>query len=37
MGYVREQLRGRLAREISRQYLRRLHPTNRRRPSDTFL
>jgi hypothetical protein len=37
MGYVREQLRQRLAREISRQYLRWLHPTNRRRPSDTFL
>ena len=37
MGYVREQLRGRLAQEISRQYLRWLHPTNRRRPSDTFL
>ena len=37
MGYVREQLRGRLAREISRQYLRWLHPTTRRRPGDTFL
>jgi hypothetical protein len=37
MGYVREQLRERLAREISRRYLRWLHPTNRRRPSDTFL
>jgi hypothetical protein len=37
MGYLREQLRQRLAREISRQYLRWLHPTNRRRPSDTFL
>ena len=31
MGYLREQLRGRLAREISRQYLRWLHPTSRRR------
>jgi hypothetical protein len=37
MTYVREQLRGRLAREISRQYLRWLHPTSRRRPGDTFL
>ncbi len=37
MTYVREQLRDRLAREVSRQYLRWLHPTSRRRPSDTFL
>ena len=37
MTYVREQLRGRLAREVSRQYLRWLHPTSRRRPGDTFL
>jgi hypothetical protein len=37
MGYVREQLRRRLAREISRQYLQWLHPTNRRRPDETFL
>jgi hypothetical protein len=37
MGYLREQLRGRLAREISRQYLRWLHPTSHRRPDDTFL
>jgi hypothetical protein len=37
MGYLREQLRGRLAREISRQYLLWLHPTNRRRPDETFL
>jgi hypothetical protein len=37
MTYVREQLRARLAREISRQYLRWLHPTSRRRPGDTFL
>ncbi len=37
MAYVREQLRARLAREVSRQYLRWLHPTSRRRPGDTFL
>jgi hypothetical protein len=37
MAYVREQLRGRLAREISRQYLRWLHPTSRRRPGERFL
>jgi hypothetical protein len=37
MAYVREQLRGRLAREVSRQYLRWLHPTNRRRPGESFL
>jgi hypothetical protein len=37
MGYLREQLRGRLAREISRQYLRWLHPTSRRRPGERFL
>jgi hypothetical protein len=37
MTYLREQLRGRLAREISRQYLRWLHPTSRRRPGDSFL
>jgi hypothetical protein len=37
MGYVREQLRGRLAREISRQYLRWLHPTSRRWPGESFL
>jgi hypothetical protein len=37
MAYVREQLRARLAREISRQYLRWLHPTSRRRPGDSFL
>jgi hypothetical protein len=37
MAYVREQLRGRLAREVSRQYLRWLHPTSHRRPGDTFL
>jgi hypothetical protein len=37
MGYLREQLRDRLAREISRQYLRWLHPTSRRRADETFL
>lgn len=37
MTYVREQLRGRLAREVSRQYLRWLHPTSRRRPGESFL
>jgi hypothetical protein len=37
MGYVREQLRERLAGEISRQYLRWLHPTSRRCPDETFL
>jgi hypothetical protein len=37
MTYVREQLRARLSHEISRQYLRWLHPTSRRRPGDTFL
>jgi hypothetical protein len=37
MGYVREQLRDRLAREISRQYLRWLHPTSHRRSGETFL
>jgi hypothetical protein len=37
MGYLREQLRGRLAREISRRYLRWLHPTSPRRPGDAFL
>ena len=37
MTYVREQLRSRLAREVSRQYLRWLHPTSRRRPGESFL
>jgi hypothetical protein len=37
MGYVREQLRTRLDREISGRYLRWLHPTSRRRPGDSFL
>jgi hypothetical protein len=37
MGYLREQLRQRLAREISRRYLRWLHPTSRRRPGERFL
>jgi hypothetical protein len=37
MGYVRQQLRDRLAQEISRQYLRWLHPTSRRRAGESFL
>ncbi len=37
MTYVREQLRDRLAREVSRQYLRWLHPTSRRPPGESFL
>ena len=37
MGYVREELRDRLAEEISRQYLRWLHPTSRRHSDETFL
>ncbi len=37
MTYVREQFRVRLAREISGQYLRWLHPTSRRRPGESFL
>jgi len=37
MGYLREQLRDRLAEEISRQYLRWLHPTSRRHSDETFL
>jgi hypothetical protein len=37
MGYVREELRERLAGEISRLYLRWLHPTSRRRSDETFL
>jgi hypothetical protein len=37
MGYVREELRARLVREISRQYLRWLHPTSRPRSGETFL
>jgi hypothetical protein len=37
MTYLREQLRGRLVSEISRQYLRWLHPTSRRRPGERFL
>jgi hypothetical protein len=37
MTLVREQLRARLAREVSRRYLRWLHPTSRRRPGDAFL
>jgi hypothetical protein len=37
MGYVREELRDRLADEISRLYLRWLHPTSRRRSGERFL
>lgn len=37
MGYVREELRERLARDISRQYLQWLHPTSRRRAGESFL
>jgi len=37
MTYVREQLRDRLSRQISRQHLRWLHPTSRRQPGDSFL
>jgi hypothetical protein len=37
MGYVRAQLRDRLAGEVSRQYLRWLHPTSRRRTGESFL
>jgi hypothetical protein len=37
MGYLRQQLRERLAWEISRQYLRWLHPTSRRRAAENFL
>jgi len=32
MSYVREQLRARLSQHLSREYLRWLHPTSRRRP-----
>jgi hypothetical protein len=37
MAYVREQLRGRLARQVARAYLQWLHPTSGRRPGDRFL
>jgi hypothetical protein len=37
MDYVRAQLRERLAGEISRLYLRWLHPTSRRRSDEPFL
>jgi hypothetical protein len=37
MIYVREQLRARLGREVSSQYLRWLLPTSRRRPGESFL
>jgi hypothetical protein len=37
MTYVREQLRGRLARQLQRAWRRWLHPTSGRRPGDRFL
>jgi hypothetical protein len=37
MGYVRERLRVQLVGEISRHYLRWLHPTSCRRPGESFL
>jgi hypothetical protein len=37
MTYVREQLRGRLARQVGQAYRRWLHPTSGRRPGDGFL
>jgi hypothetical protein len=37
MTYVREQLRGRLARRVGRAWWRWLHPTSGRRPGDRFL
>jgi hypothetical protein len=37
MTYVREQLRARLSQQISREYLRWLHPTSHRRSGETFL
>jgi hypothetical protein len=37
MTYVREQLRGRLARHVGRAWWRWLHPTSGRRPGDRFL
>jgi transposase len=37
MTYVREQLRQRLARQVSRAYLRWRHPTSGRPPGDRFL
>ena len=37
MTYVREQLRGRLARQVGRAYRRWLHPTSGRRPGVRFL
>jgi hypothetical protein len=36
MTYVREQLRGRLARQVGQAYLRWLHPTSGRQPGDQF-
>jgi hypothetical protein len=37
MTYVREQLRGRLDRQVGRAYRRWLHPNSGRRPGDRFL
>jgi hypothetical protein len=37
MTYMREQLRGRLARQVRRTWWRWLHPTSGRRPGDRFL
>jgi hypothetical protein len=37
MDYAREQLRQRVAGWLNEQYLRWLHPTSRRRPSEPFL
>ncbi len=37
MGFLREQLRGRLAGEVSRHYLRWLHPTSPRPSDEHFL
>jgi hypothetical protein len=37
MTYVREQLRARISQQISRQYLRWLHPTSGRLPGESFL
>jgi hypothetical protein len=37
MTYVREQLRGQLARQVRQAWWRWLHPTSGRRPGDRFL
>jgi hypothetical protein len=37
MTYLREQLRGRLARQVSQAHMRWLHPTSGRQPGDRFL